>query len=135
MTEAISATTYLLQLVTVKFPDIVTFAQQFALNHIMPLYDDLISKFNHLGEPQRYTITQNIQNLGTEATTQMKELLTAIISGLTNFISALPTTLTVLVFILLATFFISYDWHRLAQKQENYYQIVYMATEKLFLST
>ena len=46
----------------------------------------------------------------------MKELLTAIISGLTNFISALPTTLTVLVFILLATFFISYDWHRLAQK-------------------
>ena len=132
VTEAISATTYLLQLVTVKFPDIVTFAQQFALNHIMPLYDDLISKFNHLGEPQRYTITQNIQNLGTEATTQMKELLTAIISGLTNFISALPTTLTVLVFILLATFFISYDWHRLAQKQENYYQIVYMATEKLF---
>ncbi len=116
VTEAISATTYLLQLVTVKFPDIVTFAQQFALNHIMPLYDDLISKFNHLGEPQRYTITQNIQNLGTEATTQMKELLTAIISGLTNFISALPTTLTVLVFILLATFFISYDWHRLAQK-------------------
>ena len=35
VTEAISATTYLLQLVTVKFPDIVAFAQQFALNHIM----------------------------------------------------------------------------------------------------
>ncbi|MEG7845270.1 sporulation integral membrane protein YtvI [Bacillus mobilis] len=120
VTEAISATTYLLQLVTVKFPDIVAFAQQFALNHIMPLYDDLISKFNHLGEPQRYTITQNIQNLGTEATTQMKELLTAIISGLTNFISALPTTLTVLVFVLLATFFISYDWHRLAQKVRKF---------------
>ena len=133
VTEAISATTYLLQLVTVKFPDIVAFAQQFALNHIMPLYDDLISKFNHLGEPQRYTITQNIQNLGTEATTQMKELLTAIISGLTNFISALPTTLTVLVFVLLATFFISYDWHRLAQKVRKFCPTVFMAMEKLFL--
>ena len=50
----------------------------------------------------------------------MKELLTAIISGLTNFISALPTTLTVLVFVLLATFFISYDWHRLAQKVRKF---------------
>ncbi|PFK35723.1 sporulation integral membrane protein YtvI [Bacillus cereus] len=116
VTEAISATTYLLQIVTEKFPTIVQYAQQFALNHIMPLYDDLISQFNHLGESQQYTITQNIQNLGTEATKQMKELLTAIISGLTNFISALPTTLTVLVFILLATFFISFDWHKLANK-------------------
>ena len=98
----------------------------------MPLYDDLISKFNHLGEPQRYTITQNIQNLGTEATTQMKELLTAIISGLTNFISALPTTLTVLVFVLLATFFISYDWHRLAQKVRKFCLTVFMATENDF---
>ncbi|MGQ0517581.1 sporulation integral membrane protein YtvI, partial [Bacillus sp. D-CC] len=81
-----SVTRYLLQLVTVKFPDIVAFAQQFALNHIMPLYDDLISKFNHLGEPQRYTITQNIQNLGTEATTQMKFVNSRIIAVKSFFI-------------------------------------------------
>ncbi|MDM5190276.1 sporulation integral membrane protein YtvI [Bacillus sp. DX4.1] len=116
VTEVISATTYLLQVVTDKLPAIIQYAQQFALNNIMPLYDDLISKFNHLGESQQYTITQNIQNLGTEATKQMKDLLTAIISGLTYFISALPTTLTVLVFVLLATFFISFDWHTLAHR-------------------
>ena len=40
VTEAISATTYLLQIVTEKFPAIVQYAQQFALNNIMPLYDD-----------------------------------------------------------------------------------------------
>ena len=120
VTEAISATTYLLQVVTDKFPTIFQYAQQFALNNIMPLYDDLISKFNHLGESQQFTITQNIQNLGTDATKQMKELLTAIISGLTNFISALPRTLTVLVFVLLATFFISFDWHKLAHKVRRF---------------
>ena len=119
VTEAISATTYFLQIVTEKFPTIVQYTQQFALNHIMPLYDDLISKFNHLGASQRYTITQNIQNLGTDASQQMKELLTAIISGLTYSISAFPKTLTVLVFILLATFFISFDWHNLTDKTKK----------------
>ncbi len=70
VTEAISATTYLLQLVTVKFPDIVAFAQQFALNHIMPLYDDLISKFNHLGEPLTlydYTKHSKLRNRSNDA--------------------------------------------------------------------
>ncbi|XDY99432.1 sporulation integral membrane protein YtvI [Bacillus manliponensis] len=117
--EVISATAYLLQIVTEKFPAMIEYTEQFALNHIVPLYEDLISKFNHLGESQQTTITSNIQNLGSDATEQMKELLTAIISGLTDFISALPKTLTVLVFILLATFFISFDWHRLAQKLTN----------------
>lgn len=119
VTEAISATTYLLQIVPEKFPAMVQYLQEFALTNIMPLYNDLIAKFNHLGATQQITITTNIQNLGTEATQQMKTILTAIISGLTNFISALPTMLTVLVFVLLATFFISFDWHRLALKIEK----------------
>ncbi|WP_242219703.1 sporulation integral membrane protein YtvI [Bacillus cereus group sp. BfR-BA-01380] len=119
VTEAISAATYLLQIVPDKFPSLVQYLQEFALTNIMPLYNDLIAKFNHLGATQQSTITTNIQNLGAEATQQMKSILTAIISGLTNFISALPTTLTVLVFVLLATFFISFDWHRLACKVEK----------------
>lgn len=117
--EVISATAYLLQIVTEQFPAIIEYTEQFALNNIIPLYEDLISKFNLLEESQQTTITSNIQNLGSDATEQMKELLTAIISGLTNFISALPKTLTVLVFVLLATFFINFDWHRLAQKLRN----------------
>ncbi|MEM5687709.1 AI-2E family transporter [Bacillus cereus] len=48
VTEAISATTYLQQLVTVKFR-ISLHSLSSLHNHIMPLYDDLISKFNHLG--------------------------------------------------------------------------------------
>jgi sporulation integral membrane protein YtvI len=115
VTETIAALNYLLEILPDKFPKIVEYFQDILVHNIMPLYNDLATKFNRLGESQQQTITTNIQNIGTELTDKAKSILTGIIAGLTNFLGALPTTVTVLVFILLATFFISNDWYRIGR--------------------
>ncbi|WP_028400822.1 sporulation integral membrane protein YtvI [Ectobacillus panaciterrae] len=111
--ETIAALNYLLEILPDKFPKLVAYLQDVLVHNVMPLYNDLATKFNRLGESQQHTITTNIQNLGIDLTNKAKSLLTGIIAGLTNFLGVLPTTVTVLIFILLATFFISNDWYRI----------------------
>ncbi|MFX3623938.1 MAG: sporulation integral membrane protein YtvI [Ectobacillus sp.] len=113
VTETIAASTYLLEILPEKFPKFTQYLQDIFVHNIMPLYNELAIKFNRLGETQQHTITANIQNLGTDVAEKAKNLLTAILTGLTNFLSGLPTLVTVLIFILLATFFISNDWHKM----------------------
>lgn len=113
VTEAIAAANYLLIILPDKFPRFASYLQDILVHNIMPLYNDLSTKFNRLGVSQQQTITTNIQNIGTSLTQSVKDILTTILTWLTNFISALPTTVTVLIFILLATFFIANDWHRI----------------------
>ncbi|MCP8967430.1 sporulation integral membrane protein YtvI [Ectobacillus ponti] len=115
ITELIAALNFLLEILPEKFPKLVNYIQDFFVNSVMPLYQDLATKFSRLGESQQNTITTNIQNLGTELASNARSLLTSILSGLTNFISTLPTLATVFVFVLLATFFISNDWHRIGR--------------------
>ncbi|MFD3445337.1 sporulation integral membrane protein YtvI [Microbacteriaceae bacterium 4G12] len=115
VTEAISASTYLLEVLPQQFPKLVGYLQDLIVHNIMPLYNDLATKFNRLGETQQNTIVSNIQNLGTDITQKAKDLLTAILGGLTSFLGSLPTMVTVLIFILLATFFISNDWKRITK--------------------
>ncbi len=114
--ETIAAATYLLEILPDQFPKLVVYVQNIIVHNIMPLYEDLATKFNRLGETQQNTISSNIQNLGSDLTQKAQDLLTSILSGLTNFLRVLPTTATVLIFILLATFFISNDWNKIGQR-------------------
>jgi sporulation integral membrane protein YtvI len=113
ITEIIAASSYLLEVLPDNFAKLVTYLQEFTVNNIMPLYNDLLAKFNRLGDSQQETIMENIRNFGTGLTKKGQEILTAILVGLKTFLGALPNTATVLIFILLATFFISNDWHRI----------------------
>lgn len=119
VTETIAAATYLLEILPNQFPKLVVYVQNIIVHNIMPLYEDLATKFNRLGETQQNTIFSNIQNLGSDFTQKAQDLLTAILSGLTNFLRVLPTTATVLIFILLATFFISNDWNKMGQRVKH----------------
>ncbi|WP_416827887.1 sporulation integral membrane protein YtvI [Ectobacillus polymachus] len=113
VTEGIAAANYLLVILPEKFPQFLSYLQDILVHNIMPLYNDLSMKFSRLGASQQQTITTNIQTLSTSLSQNVKDILTAILAGLTNFLSALPSIATVLIFSLLATFFISNDWHRI----------------------
>ncbi|MDG4656534.1 sporulation integral membrane protein YtvI [Ectobacillus antri] len=117
--ETIAALNYLLAILPEQFPRLAAYIQDVFVHNIMPLYNDLNMRFNRLGESQQQTITENIQNLGIDLTNKAKLLLTGIITGLTSFLGALPNIVTVLIFILLATFFISNDWYRMAYGLER----------------
>ncbi|WP_085523121.1 sporulation integral membrane protein YtvI [Tuberibacillus sp. Marseille-P3662] len=112
--EIVDGVNYLTKVVPQHVQSLVNDMQTFFFDKIQPLYEQYNQMMKSLGEKQQQTIQENLQNLGTNAANTITELGTNLLKGLQNFISFLPTFLTVLVFILLATFFICKDWYKIA---------------------
>ncbi|OEH91921.1 sporulation integral membrane protein YtvI [Bacillus solimangrovi] len=111
--EIVSGSKYLSEVLPKHFENLVSYFEQFVTQQIIPLYNQGIGLFNNLDSEQQSTIVETINELGTNIGTQLSAFLQFIISSVPNFLSWLPNVVTVLVFSLLATFFISKDWNRL----------------------
>ena len=105
--EIISGANYLANVVPSHFEKLVVYIEEIITAQIIPLYNQLTNLFNNLESGQQNTIIENIQNVGTTVATNVGQFIQ------TNFLGWLPNAATVLIFSLLATFFISKDWERL----------------------
>jgi sporulation integral membrane protein YtvI len=111
--EIISGTEYLAKTVPRHFEDLVVFIENFIAGKILPVYQDIHFFFDSLGANQQETILTNIQNIGTKITQTVGTFITSLLQSFPVLIGWLPDTATVIIFSLLATFFISKDWYRL----------------------
>ncbi|TCP32092.1 sporulation integral membrane protein YtvI [Scopulibacillus darangshiensis] len=111
--ELINGLTYLTNVVPDHVQQLIKYFQDFFFTHIIPLWERITHLFNSLSKNQQLTIQDNIQNVGQTAGNTLAEAGKSIISWLSNVVVSLPNLLTVLIFILLATFFICKDWHKL----------------------
>jgi sporulation integral membrane protein YtvI len=112
ISEMISGVAYLTRVIPDKAEKLVSYFQDLFFSEIMPLYDRIMQMFNSLDPNQRATITNNIEKISSNVGTTLSQLGQNTVAGLSNFIVALPNFFTVLVFALLATFFISKNWYR-----------------------
>lgn len=113
ITEIISGSTYLIQVVPESFERLIYFVENIVTDKIVPLYDLIMSKYSQLGAGQQQTIRTNIQSIGDSAINLGKEALNGIIEGIKLVIALLPNTATLIFVSLLATFFISKDWYKI----------------------
>ncbi|WP_347549324.1 sporulation integral membrane protein YtvI [Pseudalkalibacillus hwajinpoensis] len=110
--EIVQGVVYIANVLPGNFQEIVTFIEDLFVTHVMPLYNQLEDLFKDLNEDQQTTILDNIQSIGTTVTTTVTNILQAVVEGIRSTIVSLPTILTVLIFSMLATFFISKDWYK-----------------------
>ncbi len=113
ITEIISGSTYLIQVVPESFERLIYFVENIVTDKVIPLYDLIMSKYSQLGAGQQQTIRTNIQSIGDSAINLGKEALNGIIVGIKLVIALLPNTATLIFVSLLATFFISKDWYKI----------------------
>ncbi len=113
ITEIISGSTYLIQVVPESFERLIYYVENIVTDKVIPLYDLIMSKYSQLGAGQQQTIRTNIQSIGDSAINLGKEALNGIIVGIKLVISLLPNTATLIFVSLLATFFISKDWYKI----------------------
>ncbi|MCL7749596.1 sporulation integral membrane protein YtvI [Halalkalibacter alkaliphilus] len=104
---------YLSRLVPNQIEIISTHIQMYVNEHIFPLWVRGIGFIDELDVAQRDAIENSIQQLGGQFASILGNAGQAIANSLSQFIGALPITLTVFVFVLLSLYFISKDWHRL----------------------
>lgn len=89
--------------------------QSFFINSILPFWETVLGLFNELDESQRNTIQENTQQIGLQFGTILGRFGETVANILSQFVGALPITLTALVFIIIALFFISKDWYKLGK--------------------
>ncbi|MGE8206337.1 sporulation integral membrane protein YtvI [Heyndrickxia sp. NPDC080065] len=112
ITEIVSGTNYLAKVVPKHVDTVVKFIENFIAGQIIPLYDQVAKLFKTLDVGQQDTILANIQTAGQKIATSAGNFLQNFFLKLPALVSWIPNAATVLVFSMLATFFISKDWYK-----------------------
>src|SRR5690625_4031276 len=118
--EIIAGSSYLAKIVPEKVDAIIKSIQLFFTEKIIPFYEGIASKFNALDADKQTTITRSIQEASNELSSTVTTFLQNFLTSLPALVSWIPSAATGIVFILLATFFISKDWKKLSKKVTAY---------------
>lgn len=113
--EIVSGANYLSTVVPKHLDTLIEYVENYFTAQILPIYEQLSSVFKKLDSGQQDTIISNIQNVGTRIGTTVGTFIQNLFGIIPNIIAWLPNAATVLIFSLLATFFISKDWYRFSK--------------------
>ncbi|WP_078379432.1 sporulation integral membrane protein YtvI [Sutcliffiella halmapala] len=110
--EIVSGTEYLAKVVPGHFETLVVYIEQFIVTKILPFAEEITAMFHSLEEGQQQSVLTNIENMGATIATTVGGFIQSFLQTLPKVITWIPNVATVLIFSLLATFFISKDWYR-----------------------
>lgn len=111
--EIVAGANYLAKVVPEHLDTIINYIEVLFTAQIIPLYNQVTGLFNNLNVGQQDTIVENIQNVGTSIGTTVGAFIQNFFGNIPMILSWFPNAATVLIFSLLATFFISKDWFNL----------------------
>jgi sporulation integral membrane protein YtvI len=112
--EIVSGAEYLALVVPNHVETLVNYLEQLFAGQVIPLYNQLSGLFNNLDDGQQDTIMKNIQSVGSQIGTTAGNFIQGFFEKIPAILGWFPNAATVIIFSLLATFFISRDWHRLS---------------------
>lgn len=111
--EIVSGANYLANVVPRHLETLIDYMEQFIGTQILPMYHKFSALFNNLDAGQQDTIMSNIESVGKKIATTVGAFIQNFFHNIPVIIGWFPNVATVLIFSLLATFFISKDWYRL----------------------
>lgn len=117
--EVISGSKYLARIVPEHFESLVLYIEEYFTAQIIPFYNQITTLFKDLGTNQQSTIISNIEKVGANFARNVSGAVEQILNSIPNILGALPNAATVIVFSLLATFFISKDWYKFGEYYEK----------------
>ncbi|MDQ0224622.1 sporulation integral membrane protein YtvI [Metabacillus niabensis] len=110
--EIVTGTTYLARVIPGHLDLLAIYLESFFVEKIMPIYNQLTYLFSTLDTNQQNSIITNIQNIGEQITSSIGLFIKSFLENIPILIRWLPNAATVIIFSLLATFFISKDWYK-----------------------
>ncbi len=127
--ELVNGFTYLASIVPSHFRTLVEYIEIWTTSTLIPLYNKWSIAIQSLDPSQQNAIMENIKDLGTNIAETGSQILKNILEWIPQQLSKIPNIATVIIFSLLATFFISKDWYRLGRKVRS------LTPEKVALSS
>lgn len=115
MAELIQGTAYLAEILPKQVQTLTGAAEELINTKLLPLYHKIIDFFHSLNPAQQSAITENIQELLGNISVSAADLLHRLFSAIPAILSSLPNSIAVIIFIVLAAFFITNDWQTLSE--------------------
>lgn len=128
--EIVAGAAYLGEVVPKHIDIIIRYIEDLFAAQIIPLYNKISQTFDNLGTGQQDTIMTNIDKVGEQVGTVMGDFLQSFFLNIPIFLSWFPNAASVLIFSLLATFFISKDWARLSLKFGKFFPSKWLNSSK-----
>lgn len=117
--ELIQGTTYLAEKIPEHLKTFTIFLEIFVNQTILPYYHKLTSFIHTLNPSQQITINENIQHMIAQMSVTGTDILKSILLKIPAILSMLPNSITVFMFIVLATFLITNDFNTLKQSVQK----------------
>lgn len=111
--EIIAGANYLGNNVPKHLNVLIQYSERYLENTVIPFYEKISFFFNTLDNTQQTTIIENIQSIGATIGATVGNFIQTFFQKIPIMISWFPNAATVLIFSILATFFISKDLPRL----------------------
>ncbi|MEK3890416.1 sporulation integral membrane protein YtvI [Bacillus sp. FSL K6-3431] len=118
--EIVDGTTYLSKVVPEQVSTLITYLENLFAGQVIPFYNKLASLVKGLDGARQDTIMNSITSTGNKITESATMFLQNFFVKLPALISWIPNAATVIIFSLLATFFISKDWKKLSNLFTRY---------------
>lgn len=113
--ELFQSTAYLADQIPVHFQTLIHFGEELLNTKILPLYQKVISFFHTLDGSSQTTIHEHIKQFTNHIASTGARFLQDSILKIPVLLTMLPNSITVFLFIILATFLITNDYSRLRQ--------------------
>lgn len=111
--EMIEGLTDLSLIVPAHAKTLINFVENFFLTHVLPLWKQLTELMQSLDSSGQAAIQDHIDQIGSYIIDQISKIGTVIVTTMTNIVLSIPSKISVLFFIVLATFFICKDWFKI----------------------
>lgn len=111
--EIVAGASHFANVVPQHVGTMITYLERLFANQVIPFYNKVASMFKSLDSGQQETIMNSINETGNKISESATAFLQNFFLKLPALVSWIPSAATVIIFSLLATFFISKDWDRL----------------------
>ncbi len=113
ISEIIIGTNYLAQSVPLHFQTLIYAFYELFTKKVLPLYEQITALFYSLEADQQETILTYLDTITAQISSNVSTTIQALLTSISEFLLLLPNLASVIIFSLLATFFISKDWYKL----------------------
>jgi sporulation integral membrane protein YtvI len=110
----------LLEMLPMYIDQLSNYAKNFVSNFLQSsLYDKFVNLYSNLDESYKQKIQENVGKGMTRIAQAGTNITKTVLTGISNLLSSIPNTATVLVISTLSAFFISKDYHKIMRKAKE----------------
>ena len=117
--EMIDGLSFIIARIPNHISTIMGYLNDFTIHRLAPFWEKTLHIFYSLNPSQQNLVQDNLHGITQEMTSFISNLGTGLLTGLTKIILYLPNAFTIMIVILLSTFFMCKDWYNISHQMQS----------------